>query len=246
MIMLGLKIHTLPKLTRPVMIAALPDMGNVAGIGMAFLVKKLKAKLFAEIYAFWPPAVSYDHGLIKYEQSSYKFHYSQKENLVLFSGEFNPSDPRRLYELCYEVVSMAKKLRVSTLYSIGAALRQPNPAEPKLFAATTTPKHLGVLKKERLELLNGKGQITGFNGLIMGIAKEKQLDSICILSEIDNPNVIQPKSAQLVLEKLLQVLDLKPLDMKELEEEEKRKQFMEQQINYVNGLARKDNQPGIA
>jgi len=96
--MLGLKIHTLPKLKNPNMIAALPDMGNVAGIGMDFLVKKLKAKLFAEIYAFWPPAVSYEKGLIQYNQSSYKFHYCKKENLVIFSGEFNPSDPRRLYE----------------------------------------------------------------------------------------------------------------------------------------------------
>lgn len=244
--MLGLKIHTLPKLNRPVMIAALPDMGNVAGIGMEFLVKKLKAKLFAEIYAFWPPAVSYEQGLIKYDQSSYKFHYSQKENIIFFSGEFNPSDPRRLYELCYEVVDMAKKLKVSTLYSIGAALRQPSPAEPKLFAATTTPKHLSLLKKKKLELLNTQGQITGFNGLVLGIAKEKQLDSICILGEIDNPNVIQPKSAQLILAKLLQVLELGPLDMKELEEEEKRKQFMEQQMSYMNGLAKRDNQPGIA
>ena len=246
MMLLGLKIHTFPKLNNPTMIAALPDMGNVAGIGMSFLVKKLKAKLFAEIYAFWPPAVSYDRGLIKYDQSSYKFHYSQKDNLVFFSGEFNPSDPRRLYELCYEVVNMAKKLKVSTLYSIGAALRQPNPAEPKLFAATTTSKYLDLLKKEKLELLDGKGQITGFNGLVLGIAKEKQLDSICILSEIDNPNVIQPKSAKLILEKLCQVLELKSFDMKELEEEEKRKQFMEQQMSYMNGLARKDNQPGIA
>lgn len=244
--MLGLKIHTLPKLNKPIMIAALPDMGNVAGIGMDFLVKKLKAKLFAEIYAFWPPAVSYEQGLIKYDQSSYKFHYLQKENIVLFSGEFNPSDPRRLYELCYEVVDMAKKLKASTLYSIGAALRQPSPAEPKLFAATTTSKYLNLLKKKKLELLNTQGQITGFNGLVLGIAKEKQLDGICILGEIDNPNVIQPKSAKLILEKLLQVLELGPLDMKELEEEEKRKQFMEQQMSYMNGLAKRDNQPGIA
>jgi len=244
--MLGLKIHTLPKLNKPVMIAALPDMGNVAGIGMDFLVKKLKAKLFAEIYAFWPPAVSYEQGLIKYDQSSYKFHYLQKENIVFFSGEFNPSDPRRLYELCYEVVDMAKKLKASTLYSIGAALRQPSPAEPKLFAAATTSKHLNLLKKKKLELLNTQGQITGFNGLVLGIAKEKQLDGICILGEIDNPNVIQPKSAKLILEKLLQVLELGPLDMKELEEEEKRKQFMEQQMSYMNGLAKRDNQPGIA
>ena len=228
------------------MIAALPDMGNVAGIGMDFLVKTLKAKLFAEIYAFWPPAVSYENGIIKYDQSSYKFHFCQKENLVFFSGEFNPSDPRRLYDLCYQVVDMAKKLKVSTLYSIGAALRQPSPSEPKLFGATTNPKLLAVLRKEKLELLQGSGQITGFNGLILGIAKEKKLDSICILGEIDNPNVIQPKAAELILAALLRILKLEPLDMKELEEEEKRKKFMEQQMNYMDGLARKDNQAGIA
>ncbi|TLY08651.1 MAG: hypothetical protein E6K83_02270 [Thaumarchaeota archaeon] len=244
--MLGQKIHKLPKLKNPIMIAALPDMGNVAGIGMDFLVKKLKAKLFAEIYAFWPPAVSYENGIIKYEQSSYKFHFRQKENLVFFSGEFNPSDPRRLYELCYQVVDMAKKLKVNTLYSIGAALRQPSPAEPKLFGATTNPKLLAVLRKEKLELLQGNSQITGFNGLILGIAKEKKLDSVCILGEIDNPNVIQPKAAEMILAALLRILKLEPLDMKELEEEEKRKKFMEQQMNYMDGLARKDNQAGIA
>jgi len=221
-------------------------MGNVAGIGMDFLVKKLKAKLFAEIYAFWPPASSYEDSIIKYDQSSYKFHFSEKDNLVFFSGEFNPSDPRRLYELCYEVVDTAKKLKVSTLYSIGAALKQPNPEEPKIFGAATDPKLLDLLKKEKLELLKGKGQITGFNGLILGIAKEKQLDSICILGEIDNPNVIQPKAAEMILTKLLRILKLKPLDTKELKEEEKRKKFMEEQMNYMSGLGRKDNQPGIA
>jgi len=244
--MLGLKIHTTPKLNKPTMIAALPDMGNVAGIGMDFLVRKLKAKLFAEIYAFWPPAVTYEQGLVKYIQSSYKFHYSQKENLVFFSGEFNPSDPRRLYELCYEVVNMAKKLRVGMLYSIGAMLRQPSPTEPKLFAATTNPKHLNLIKKEKIELLSAKGQITGFNGLVLGIAKEKNLDSICIMAEIDNPNIIQPKSSQLIIAKLLEILKIRPLDMKELDEEEKKKQFMEQQMNYMSGLSKKGNQPGIA
>jgi len=244
--MLGLKIHTLPKLKKPNMIAALPDMGNVAGIGMDFLIKKLKAKLFAEIYAFWPPAVSYENGLLNYEQSSYKFHYSQKENLIFFSGEFNPSDPRRLYELCYEVVGMAKKLRVNTLYSIGAALRQPTPSEPKIFAAATSAKLLDTLKKEKIQILSDKGQITGFNGLVLGIAKEQKLESVCILGEIDNPNIIQPKTAEAILVKLSELLKIKPLDMKELQEEEKRKQFMEQQMNYMSGLGKKDNQPGIA
>ncbi|HSD04630.1 MAG TPA: PAC2 family protein [Nitrosopumilaceae archaeon] len=244
--MLGLKIHELPKLTNPVMVAALPDMGNVAGIGMDFLVKKLKAKLFAELYAYWPPAVSYDAGLIKYTQSSYKFYYSKKENLIIFSGEFNPSDPRRLYEICYEVIDMAKKLKVTTLYSIGAALRQPDPTAPKIFGATTSPTLLNQLKKQKMNLLDGKGQITGFNGLILGIAQEKNIDSVCILGEIDNPNVIQPKTAQMILSSLLEFLKIPPFDMKELEEEEKKKKFMEQQMNYMDGLMRRDKQPGIA
>src|SRR5438477_2726486 len=186
--MLSLKIHTHPKLRKPNMIAVLPDMGNVAGIGVDFLVKNLKATLFAEIYAFWPPAVSYEKGLIKYTQSSYKFHYCKKENLVIFSGEFNPSDPRRLYELCYEVVNMAKKLKVDTLYSIGAALRTPGPTELKLFGVASSANLANLLKKQKIELLNGKGQITGFNGLVLGIATEKNLDSVCFLIEIDNSN----------------------------------------------------------
>jgi len=244
--MIGLKIHTTPKLKKPNMIAALPDMGNVAGLGMDFLVKNLKAKLFAEIYAFWPPAVSYEKGIIEYNQSSYKFHYCEKENLIIFSGEFNPSDPRRLYELCYEVVNMAKKLKVDTLYSIGAALRPPSPAEPKLFGVASSSQLANLLKKQKIELIAGKGQITGFNGLVLGIAKEKNLESICVLNEIDNPNIIQPKATQTILVKLLELLEIKPLDMKDLEEEEKRKKFMEQQMNYMDGLARKDKQPGIA
>ena len=129
---------------------------------------------------------------------------------------------------------------------MGAALRQPNPSEPKLSGAVSNPKLLNLLEKEKIELLTGKGQITGFNGLVLGIAKEKELSSICILGEIDDPNIIQPKTTRIIIAKLLQLLKIKPLDMKEFEEEEKRKLFMEQQMSYMRGLARRDDQPGIA
>jgi len=141
---------------------------------------------------------------------------------------------------------MAKKLKVGTLFSIGAALRQPSPTEPKIFGATTSTRLLNLLKKQNITLLDGKCQITGFNGLILGIAKEKNIDSICILGEIDNPNIIQPKAAQMILLTLFELLKITPPDMKDLEEEEKRKKFMEQQMNYMDNLMRRDKQPGIA
>jgi hypothetical protein len=202
--------------------------------------------MFAELYAYWPPAVSYHDGTITYEQSSYKFYQTEKENLIIFSGEFNPTDPRRLYEICYEVVDMAKKLNVRTLFSLGAALRDSQPNEPKIFGAATSEELLDKLKKQKISPLVGKGRITGFNGLILGIAKEQNLDSICILGEIDNPQIIQPKTAGKIISVLANLLEIQPIDLKELEEEEKKKKFLEQQMNYMEEMTRRDNQPGIA
>lgn len=228
------------------MIAALPDMGNVAGLGLNLIIKKLNAKLFAEIYAFWPPAISYDKGKITYEQSSYKFHYSEKENLVTFSGEFNPNDPRRLYEICNEVVEMAKKVNANTIFSIGAALRETVMNSPKIFGAATSDELLEKLKQQKIDVLDGTGKITGFNGLVLGIAQEHNLNGMCILGEIDNPNIIQPMAASKIIDALSNILGITPIDTSELEEQEKKKKFLEQQMNYMKELGKKDNQPGIA
>ena len=244
--MLGVKIHSYPKLDSPNMLAALPDMGNVAGIGISYLIKKLNAKLFAEIYAYWPPFISYKNGVVDYTQSTYKFHYLDNENLLIFSGDFNPTDPRRLYEICYEVVRMAGRMNVKRLFSIGAALRPTSSAEPKVFGAVNNEQILDDVKNHGLVMLEGEGQITGFNGLILGIAKEQGVDAVCILGEIDNPGVIQPKAAQNILKLLINMLNIKPFSMDELDEEEKRKQFMEQQMGYLERVMDRGEPPGIA
>jgi hypothetical protein len=244
--MLGIKIHSNPELESPNMLAALPDMGNVAGIGVGYLIKKLNAKLFAEIYSYWPPFVSYKDGLVTYEQASYKFHYAEKERLLIFSGEFNPTDPRRLYEICYEVVQMAERFKVKCLYSIGAALRQASSAEPKVFGAVNNDQLTKLVKTYGVSLLEGEGQITGFNGLILGIAKERGLDAACILGEIDNPNIVQPKAAQTILKTLVGILGIPAFNMSELEEEEKRKKFMEDQMSYLEQVMERGEPPGIA
>jgi hypothetical protein len=244
--MLGVKIHSYPKMDSPTMLAALPDMGNVAGIGLSYLIKKLNAKLFAEIYSYWPPFVSYKNGVVEYTQSTYKFHYLDNENLLIFSGDFNPTDPRRLYEICYEVVRMAGRMNVRRLYSIGAALRPASSAEPKVFGAVNNEQILDDVKKQGVVMLEGEGQITGFNGLILGIAKEQGVDAVCILGEIDNPGVIQPKAAQNILKLLINMLNIKPFSMDELDEEEKRKQFMEQQMGYLERVMERGEPPGIA
>lgn len=246
----------MPKLSSaPSMVAALPDMGNVAGIGMNFLVRKLNAKLFAEIHAYWPPYVSYNNGLVEYKRTSYKFYYSASRNIILFTGDFNPSDPIRLYQITNEVIKMAERLTVKTIYSIGAALKQnmistnTNANAHTIYVISNNSSILEVTKqqnKDNLVVLTGEGQVVGFNGLILGLAKNEGIDAICLLGEIDNPNIIQPKAAQLILSALIQILKIKLLDMSELEEEEKRKNFMQQQISYFERATQDPKSPGIA
>jgi proteasome assembly chaperone (PAC2) family protein len=226
------------------MVAALPDMGNVAGIGLAYLAKKLDAKMFAELYSYWPPFVSYKDGIVDYEQASYRFYAVEASNLLIFAGDFNPADPRRLYEVCYEALDMADRMNVKELYSIGAALRQAT--GDKVYAAANNPAMATQLTKAGAEMLQGEGQILGFNGLIMGLAKERNLDAACLLGEIDNPNIIQPRAAQSILQVLLKALNLPAFDMAQLGDEERRKKFMEQQVGYLEKSMEKGGPPGIA
>ncbi|MEM0441799.1 MAG: PAC2 family protein [Candidatus Nitrosocaldus sp.] len=242
--MLGTRVYYYPRLDKPVMVAALPDMGNVAGLCISTLLKGLNAELFAEVYAYWPPYVTYKDGVVEYRQSTYRFYYSSRDDLVIFGGDFNPTDPRRLYEVCYEVVNMAQRLSVKRLYTLGAALRPSVGAEPRVYGAVNNSSLLDVLREHNVLILEGEGQITGFNGLILGIAMERGLDAICILAEIDNPEIIQPRSAKRVLEKMLEIAKIRGFDMSELDEEEKRKRFMEEQLRYMNSMLERDKGRG--
>jgi uncharacterized protein len=244
--LLGVKIHYKPKFDKkPILIAALPDMGNVAGLCLNFLINKIDTKIFAEIYSFWPPFVTYKKGIINYLQSSYKFYENSQYNIIFFTGDFNPTDPRRLYELCYEVLKIAEMFNVKLLYSLGASLKPINTIEKLVYAGVNKPEMVNVLNELNLPILDDKGQITGFNGLILGIAQEFNLDGICLLGEIDNPNVIQPKTSQEILKVLLKIINFPSIDLSELEEEEKRKKFMEKQMNYFNKAVNQSELPGI-
>ena len=214
--LLGVKIHYEPKFNKkPILIAALPDMGNVAGLCLNFLVKKIDTKIFAEIYSFWPSYVTYKKGIINYMQSSYKFYENSEYNIIVFTGDFNPTDPRRLYELCYEVLKIADMCNVKILYSLGASLKPINSIEKFVYAAVNKPSMINMVNKFNLQILEDEGQITGFNGLILGIAQEFDLDGICLLGEIDNPNVIQPKTSQEILKVLLNIINLSFIDLSE-------------------------------
>jgi len=64
-----------------------------------------------------------------------------------------------------------------------------------------------------------RGNITGMNGVLIGIAKKSSLSGICLLGETSG-YVIDAKASKAVLESLCKILNLK-FDMSELDQKAK-------------------------
>ena len=97
--------------------------------------------------------------------------------MIIFTGDFNPADPSRLYEIAYEVIRMAEKLNINIIYSMGASSKQnmiSTPINNPIYIVTNNRDILERTKEyNNLITYNGQGQILGFNGLILGLAKKQ-------------------------------------------------------------------------
>ncbi len=220
-------------------------MGDVAGIALNHLNKQLKTEKFAEILPFWPPGVTHSGGLVKLERKPFEFHYSNAHNIITFSGPFQPNLPHRLYELCKLVADVAEQVGVRRIYTVGAAYRG-SYASWKVYGVASHGELLAELKSKDIGVLEGEGEITGFNGLMLGIAMEKNTDAICLLSEIDDPEILQPLAAAKAVEALGLFLNLN-VDLKELENAEKqlREEAKSRSARRGTGAERRGEPPGI-
>ncbi|MFQ5999054.1 MAG: PAC2 family protein, partial [Candidatus Bathyarchaeia archaeon] len=201
-----MKTRFMPKLENPCLVAGLPDMGGVAGIAMTHLVKQLSGELFAEIVPYWPPSVGHSKGVISFERQTFQFHRLSDLNVVTFSGPFQPNLPHRLYELCYKVADVARQLKIKRIYTLGAAYRG-SLAGSKVYGVASKNELVEELTSKNIDILEGEGEITGFNGLMLGIAMESKIEAVCLLSEIDDPEVVQPLSAAKAIEAVASYLN---------------------------------------
>ena len=66
-------------------------------------------------------------------------------------------------------------------------------------------------------MLRGKLQIAGLNGLLLGVARERGMEGICLLGEVPSytTRIPNPKAALAVMKVLLKVLDME-IDLADL------------------------------
>ncbi|HYX55622.1 MAG TPA: PAC2 family protein [Nitrososphaeraceae archaeon] len=191
-----------PGIKKPIVIAAMQDMGNVGTIAIEFINKSLKTILFRYVSSYYPNYVVDKGGYIDFEQERWEYRYA-KDTIIFGGGVGQPQTNKELYELCQDVIDIAKTHSAQLIYTVGAFHTNRNIGkQPKTFITTTSPHLTERLKKLSIETTPQSSLITGFNGLILGFAKLNNIQGIGLYSEINDPQIPQYHSAKSVLELL--------------------------------------------
>ena len=219
-----IKVHRHPRLTNPSLVAAWPGIANVALTAASYLTDKLGAKEFAEVdpFSYFDLGGTYvEKNLIQSPRlPQNKFYYSKGKkgsgDLVIFVGEAQPAS--KSYQFANDILDFAERLGITHLYTFAAAIVPQFSDKPRVWAAGTDTAILSDLERYGL-VLKGNFYIAGMNGLLLSVAKERNMKGTCLLGETPRylSEIGNPLASQSVLEVLLRILNVK-IDMTELEQ----------------------------
>jgi predicted ATP-grasp superfamily ATP-dependent carboligase len=75
------------EIRKPMVIAAMQDMGNVGSIVMDFINKSLGTKPFRHIPIPFPNYIIDNRGQIDFQQEKLEYKYGSERSIVIFGGE---------------------------------------------------------------------------------------------------------------------------------------------------------------
>jgi len=171
-----------PALEKPIFVLGLPGFGNVGKIAVHLLLKFCGAKPFAELYSpSFPDYVSVNSKGICH-MPRYEFYAApmEKNDFLIMTGDTQPSfdDVVAHYMLCSEILDFLERKRCSFVITIGGAPITEEKAQ--VYVAATSPR-LALEFMEKGAVIYSKGRIVGATGLMLGLARERNLEGICLL-----------------------------------------------------------------
>jgi hypothetical protein len=223
-------VTEMPDLKKPYLVCGLPGSGYVGKLAVEHLIQEVNAKLLADIYSpSFPPQVMIrgDGTADLMKNTMYYWKNDGKPDMLILTGDAQPSTPEAEYALGNEILELANKFHAETVFTLAAYITGVFADKPKVYATAT---HADLLKdsQSRGMLVMDGGSITGMNGLIIGLAKLKGMYGMCLLGETSG-YVVDAKASQAVLEALLDMIGLK-IDMKNLEKRAKDTEMLIQTI----------------
>ena len=195
-----------PKFTEPIMVAAWPGMGYLAKISADYLRRRLRAKLFAVI-TYYQNAIVYKDSLAELPPLRHRFYAVPSGDLMICVGDAQPSTPEEALRLADRVIDVAKKCGVRRIYTM-AAYPNDYANEPQVYGVYTDEGLRDELGGHGVSFIEGEGAVNGLNGILIGVAKNRGIEGVCLMGEIRYANVPQHMSSKAVLERLADILGL--------------------------------------
>ena len=106
-----------PDIKKPIIIAAMQDMGNVGSIVVNHINKSLGTTSFRHATSSRPPYVYDKGGYIEIPEEKWEYKFS-KDIIVFGGGRGQPQENEELNELCQDVIDIAKKYDAKFLEAI--------------------------------------------------------------------------------------------------------------------------------
>jgi uncharacterized protein (TIGR00162 family) len=207
-----------PKPKDPVLICGLPGSGYVGKLGADYLINIFKAKKMIEYYSStFPPQVNVtEDGLVQIMKAElYHGETQQKNDLLIFTADAQPTTSKGEYELSEVVLMLAKAYGVKTVYSLAAYITGGFSKDSRVFGTATDRSMLDTLSQHGVQIMK-EGGITGMNGIILGIATLHKMEGVCLLGETSG-YLVDAGASQSVLEALSRLLNLN-IDLTSLKE----------------------------
>lgn len=191
-----------PRIEKPLIIAALQDMGNVGSLVIDFINKSTRSVPFRTAEATYPSYVIDKGGHIEIPKEVWEYRHT-KNTIIFGGGTGQPRNDEELHLLCRDVIDVAKKYNVKFIYTLGGFhTMRPILDDHRTFITTTSKELTKHLEGLDVNITPSKSVITGFNGLILGYAKLNDINGIGLYGELNEPAIPQYLTAKSVLKTL--------------------------------------------
>jgi len=231
-----------PTLKNPILIEGLPGIGNVGKICIDFIIDNIQAKKFLEIYSTHFPSSVFvnEENLVDLPKIELFYKKYKNQDLILLSGDIQPTDENACYELCNKILDILQKYKGKEIITMGGIGLRKIPENPKVYC---TGNDKGIIKKYKTPSINTRifgvvGPIIGVTGLLLGLAEQRKIPAITFLAQtFAHPTFIGIKGSREILkildERFKLNLDLDSLD-KEIKNIEKEIKSKTQELKLFN------------
>ncbi len=210
-----------PKLRHPVLVAGLPGIANIGKLAAEYLIHKLSAKKFLEMYSdHFPEWVVQDEGIVSPLKVDF-FHCKPKglkNDLILVTADAQAATPLGQYALTGDLLDVANHLGVAMVGTVAAYVLSPEENRNSGVVGAASEASIAKTLSDKGVRLLKSGVIVGMNGMLPGMAAWRGMKGFCLLGVTEGGGLLDANASAAVLRSLASILNFK-LDLKDLEQQ---------------------------